>query len=497
MSHPYYSYVSTRTGCDAVPTVFLCPPAADACSMESAEQFAEASGWKQKAEEMAAVLIVPLVPRGWEQETDDLLFDLYRSEKGGFKAPSGESLPGRDGALWLWETILYGVGYDDGAQFLGNTIVAHPNFLAAAALVRKGPERFAAADAPSDHWLVPDASDYNLKNWQIPVAVDLYGNDVTLRRALCSFRKYDYRSRVRTIDDPDPAPEFIFRMLFDTTVRWKNGPDGTLATYCGRTAFEQGRQYQHYLVSVDGQDYPYAVRLPKKTKPEDTGKLAVVLNLHGRGEPAWLFAEKNGWHTLSDETGEFLVVTPDSAQNMWFLDRDYGALEAILADLKTHFDYDETRVYVTGFSNGAVFTAQQATTHPQLFAAASPWNGPFIDRFVYDPAFPESGYEMPFFIMVGDSDDKAPAVGEVREAELDLVLRANHCRTEPVSHEVHDRFDTKIYENENGVPMAGFTVMKNMPHGAITEQTRAAWDFMKHFRRMSGEKEVRYERDDV
>lgn len=497
MKHEYYSYVSTRTGCDAVPTVFLCPPAADAATKEAAERFAENSGWKQKAEEMAAVLIVPLAPQGWGRESKDLLFELYASEKGQFRAPSGESIPGRDGILWLWEPLLYGVGYGDGAEFLGDTVVCHPNFLAAAALVGKGPGDFAAIDRPSDHWLVPDAADYSLKNWQVPVAVDLYGNDVTLRRALCSFRKYDYRSRVRAIDDPDPSAEIIFRMLFDTTVRWKNGPDGSLATYCGRTAFEHGKQYQHFAVSAGDQDYPYAVRLPKGTKPEDTGKLAVLLNLHGRGEPAWLFAEKNGWHTLSDETGEFLVVTPDSENNVWFLDRDYDALEAILNDLKTHIAFDETRVYVTGFSNGAVFTAQQATTHPGLFAAASPWNGPFIDRFVYDPDFPEKGYEMPFFIMVGDSDDKAPADGDTRAAELELVLQANRCKAEPVSHDVHDRFDTKLYVNETGVPMVGFTVMKNMPHGAITEQSRAAWDFMKRFRRVDGEREVRYERDDV
>lgn len=493
----YYSYVSTRTGCDAVPTVFVCPPSGEAGSWSAAERFAEQSGWKQKAEEMAAVLIVPVVELGWSAEPADLLLRLYKAEKGNFRAPSGESIPGRDGMLWLWETVLYGVGYGDGSVFLGNTVVAHPGFFAASALIGKGPDRYEAGNAPSEHWLVPAPKDYMLRNFEIPVAVDLYGNDPGLRRAADWFRKNTDASRIRSFDRADPSPEEIFATLFDTTIRWKNGPDGTLSTYCGRTAFEAEGRYRHGSVRVGGQEYPYAVYLPEGASKKGTDDLAMVFNIHGRGEPAWLFAEKNGWHTLADETGAFMVVTPDSAGNIWQIDRDYDALEAILNDLSEHCRFDHSRVYLTGFSNGAVFTAQQATTHPQLFAAASPWNGPFIDLFVYAPDFPDSGFQMPFYVCVGDSDDKAPFEGPEREAELSLVLSANGCRTKPVSHTKNGRFDTKLYATENGVPMVAFTVMENMPHGSIVEQSRAAWDFMKRFCRPDGRKEVTYEGNSV
>ena len=489
----YYSYVSTRTGCDAVPTVFLCPPSADAASLSAAERFAEQSGWKQKAEEMAAVLIVPVVERGWQAESPDLLMDLYKSEKGKFRAPSGESIPGRDGALWLWETVLYGAGYGDGATFLGNTVVAHPGFLAATALVGQGPDNYDAGNAPSEHWLVADPKDYHVRNFEIPVAVDLYGNDPTLRRAAYWFRKNTAASRVRSFDRSDPTPQEIFVTLFDTTIRWKNGPDGTLASYCGRAAFEAEGRYRHGKVSTGEQEYPYAVYLPKGAPEEGADELAVVFNIHGRGEPAWLFAEKNGWHTLTDETKEFMVVTPDSFGNIWTIDRDYDALKAILNDLTEHYRFDHSRVYLTGFSNGAVFTAQQATTHPELFAAASPWNGPFIDRFVYEPGFPESGYKMPFFVCAGDSDDKASATGPQREAEIDLLLKASGCVREKGEHIAQGRFDTTVYRDEQGVPMVAYTVMKNMPHGSIVEQSRAAWDFMRKFRRPDEEREVQYE----
>ena len=34
--------------------------------------------------------------------------------------------------------------------------------------------------------------------------------------------------------------------------------------------------------------------------------------------------------------------------------------------------------------------------------------------------------------------------------------------------------------------------MKNMPHGAIPEQSRAAWEFLRHFRRPAGSRQVEY-----
>lgn len=34
--------------------------------------------------------------------------------------------------------------------------------------------------------------------------------------------------------------------------------------------------------------------------------------------------------------------------------------------------------------------------------------------------------------------------------------------------------------------------MKNMPHGAIREQSRASWEFLRHFRRPEGSLVIEY-----
>ena len=55
-----------------------------------------------------------------------------------------------------------------------------------------------------------------------------------------------------------------------------------------------------------------------------------------------------------------------------------------------------------------------------------------------------------------------------------------------------DRFRTMVYHGPDGMPRVAYTVMKNMPHGAIREQSRAAWEFLRHFRRPEGSGRVEY-----
>jgi len=229
-----------------------------------------------------------------------------------------------------------------------------------------------------------------------------------------------------------------------------------------------------------------------------------VYSIHGRGEPTWVFAQKNGWEDLADETQAFVVVLPDSPENRWQIDRDGGAVPAITAEVVATYGLDAERVYLTGFSNGALYTAQLASTHPKSYAAASPWNGPdlpacermHIDSYVYCDGFAEGGVEMPFWICVGDADAKAAAN---REDELDLVLPSNGCDrvseqvwdganhyTAAAGYAQGDRLSTRVFCNAAGSVRVGLTTMKNMTHGAIPDEARAAWAFMSRFRRPVG-----------
>ncbi|MBQ6451507.1 MAG: hypothetical protein IJJ29_06255 [Solobacterium sp.] len=522
----YYSYISTKAAWDCIQTIFLCVPGKYAKDAGSAEQYARESGWVQTAEDSAAVLVVP-VTENWQETDVSWIPDFYDKHKNDFRAPGGVSIPGRDGTLWLWETMIYLVGYEDGADYAAKVLTAHPGFFAGSLIANGQIRSYENADAEASHWFVRTPTDYHRTNRQIPSAVWLAKvfDEKTVsyfKTTACadSVKEENYGS-VRTtvsycsanpaqevrISYEIPDAETVMDTFFEHTLRWKNSPDGELRNYIGKKDWPDTERFAHYSVSTDGQNYPYSVYLPEGMTRENMPELPLVFSIHGRGEPAWVFAEKNGWQALADETKEFMAVFPDSPYNIWQIGRDRTAVKAMLEDICKNYRVDCTRVYLTGFSNGAIFTCQQASTFPELFAAASPWNGPGIeacrkmgiDDYVYEEHFKDSGYEMPMMIFVGDSDGKASSY---REDELDILLKANHCSrdTEKILGEEYytaekgytqgDRFYTRVFRDENNVVKTGLTVMKNMPHGAIWDESRAAWNFLKQFRRTDRNKQA-------
>jgi hypothetical protein len=91
---------------------------------------------------------------------------------------------------------------------------------------------------------------------------------------------------------------------------------------------------------------------------------------------------------------------------------------------------------------------------------------------------------------------------------LENMLKINHCTIKEaklgnavkfIPDQIHDaqnyytqqnkytdgeRFQTFLYHNAEGQTRVCFTLMKNMPHGAVYDQSRATWEFLKHFRRV-------------
>ena len=663
----FYMYVSTRACYDPAKTIFVFAPGKEAGEMASAERFAVRSGWQALAEYDGAVLILPLAPMGWEREVVSLPGRIYELIRGGIESRNGKSLFGRGGLIWCWETMIYLVGYGDGAVFAGNCLVAEPGRFAAAALIGGAPEDYSAGKKRSGHWMVREiGSDYGARNDQIPCslwligaqkeetrrALDYFGASGGLGRepkqismgmctAVCYENEANPAQRLMVSEGTEVSgmslAHTILDAYFDRTVRWKTGPDGTLALHLGRTEFYQSNRFIHGSVTVGCLEYAYSVHLPEGCSAEDVRGLPLLFSVHGRGEPAWLFAEKNGWDVLADETRAFVLVCPDSPGNIWQLERDGLAFEAIIAQICGDYGLDRTRVYLTGFSNGGAITREVGTTWPELFAAIAPFNAPvnapgLVAAEVVNLVFLSSGYELPYWVCVGDRD---PAAGTDVDGQLEVMLAANRwaggseertavrcgghseemavrcegsseeraavrcegrseekavpcggsseeraavccggrsekdcavhnegcfkessavcCEGRPeegaaVCCEIHskeraavrsegqskegptirreanskqsralptrflpneirtvdnyyttsqgylqgDRFKTLVYHGPDGLPRVAFTIMKNMPHGAIPEQSRAAWEFLRHFRRPAGSRQVEY-----
>ena len=61
-----YCHISTKAGFDPVKTLYVCAPGADAASYEAAARFAQASGWREIAEQDGAVLTTEIWIKQWK-----------------------------------------------------------------------------------------------------------------------------------------------------------------------------------------------------------------------------------------------------------------------------------------------------------------------------------------------------------------------------------------------------------------------------------------------
>lgn len=106
--------------------------------------------------------------------------------------------------------------------------------------------------------------------------------------------------------------------------------------------------------------------------------LPVLLHFHGR--------KRNGAHVLknpkvADPANQHgvVLVAPDGVEGDWSFDssdpRDVVLTDAILADLPNHLPIDRSRVFLSGFSNGAAMASRVACDRGDAYAGYLPIAG--------------------------------------------------------------------------------------------------------------------------
>lgn len=496
----YYVSSKCRTWEPAKSLIIFAPDTV-ASSREKLRRFGQESGWLEIAEADGAVLILPVAEKGWAQESPALVKDLYKTVWRDTISPDPrENLRN----VWCWETLIFAVGYDEGAAFAGNCAIAHPNAFAQVAMVNGLPTDAAPHENTSDRWLLPDASpDWTPKNSEVPVAVWFMGKEPGPWKDI-----FVLPPKISTGSfGPDPETTAVIMEEFATRIRWKNSPDGTPARLKPKAQMDTDGEYIFHSLSHNGHDYEYYVRCPKSGAVPG---LPVVICMHGHGEPAWMFAQKNGWPELQEECGEFLFVSPDSPEHTWLVERDEDSMALLVEALFRDYGIDKDRVYLTGFSNGSMATCWYATRHPELFAAIAPWNSPILS---FEEELLHNGWQMPIFAINGDLDHKMDVPRRSYSILFDHFIRLNGGTPRPDTHFLGAAADdVRTAENYytpdrgysqghrlttwvfrcDGVDMVCYTSVKDMPHGAIHDESRATWDFLRHFRRMQGHRRVHY-----
>ena len=168
--------------------------------------------------------------------------------------------------------------------------------------------------------------------------------------------------------------------LFSETRRWQND---TYGTYQKRTNFTQRGFTAHVndtcLGCNDGRPQTWYEYVPPQLR--GTGeKVPLLFYFHGGSCVPLYGAEQSDWHNIADREN-FIVVYPKASYNkMWNVWNDASNpsdeefLLRLIAHMKTVHPIDEGRIYLSGFSMGAMMSNAMAAAHPELFAAAAPCN---------------------------------------------------------------------------------------------------------------------------
>ncbi len=225
----------------------------------------------------------------------------------------------------------------------------------------------------------------------------------------------------------------------------------------------------------------------------------LVAVMHGRGGSAESFLDLSGMTRVAEERNFIAVfpeacvsqVRPGGLQNLLLWNGMYRGeriddtefILAAIADVRSRYPVDPSRIYACGQSSGGMMTASLAMKAPGLFAAVSPWSA------VVNPDYPEPLPEtvepqVPFLFLFGDRDwlcvDRRDGeleyhVSKDIAAFLRNLMRIYRLEEEPRRF-VCGEISWFVYRNERSVPMLVVGTVKDMTHANYPGESWTAYD---------------------
>lgn len=105
--------------------------------------------------------------------------------------------------------------------------------------------------------------------------------------------------------------------------------------------------------SVDGKSREALVYAPSD-RPESP---ALVISLHGAGQDAYYQQNQTHWNECAD-SAKCVVVYPNAVNKFWDTSgkSDIAFIEKIMERMQSAYHIDPKRIYISGFSLGAMMT---------------------------------------------------------------------------------------------------------------------------------------------
>ncbi len=158
---------------------------------------------------------------------------------------------------------------------------------------------------------------------------------------------------------------------------------------------------------------------PADLEPGEEVPLVVVI--HGFAVDRFVMKAAADWEEAVAED-RFIAVFPQGSLGSWNAGAccppatlvkagDVGFIDRVIADVESQEHVDEDRIYVTGFSNGAMMSYFYACTRPDVVAAILPMAGMNVGGCESEAAIPTRNLH-------GDPDPSVPYDGSLGAASI-------------------------------------------------------------------------------
>ncbi len=161
------------------------------------------------------------------------------------------------------------------------------------------------------------------------------------------------------------------------------------------TLFVYSQQQITETIQFDGIDREYIIYVPEIY--QDGDEVPVLFSFHGGSGYASDFIQTNDMRPLAD-TANFIAVYPQGAidpeggTTSWIHKAptdhdDIFFIEAIINELSTEYDIDQSRIYACGYSEGAILSYELGCRLNSRIAAFAAVSGSMLDDYYRDDIY--------------------------------------------------------------------------------------------------------------
>lgn len=253
-----------------------------------------------------------------------------------------------------------------------------------------------------------------------------------------------------------------------------------------------------HTMDVDGYIRVWYEYVPERVKTSKN-PIPLVTIQHGRGSSAEAFFDISGMSCVAEER-DFIACFPEAGvyqqkpgglKNILLWNGSYEGEKIddvafickMIANIKSRYNIDSSRIYACGQSSGGMMTSELAQKAPSVFAAVSPWSA------LVDPdaalAIPvEINPPVPYMFLFGENDwlcvdnEKGEFEYRVKENIADFLknlIKIYRLDSVPKQYQCGE-ISYYVYTNEKNIPMLTVGSVRDMTHANYPKESWIAYD---------------------